>query len=167
MASYVVMIPPGGDPQGERTRFIRDGFAFIAFVLPVVWFLWHRLWLWAALYALLFIATGYASELAGPGWPVMVVSLCTSIFAALEGPALRVAKLRRLGWTEAAAFDAPDRATAEEMYFAAASIPGIEQKSETPEVTRRRSGHAYGPDQDAARPRPALPLGPVEWNGGR
>ncbi len=170
MTSYVVMIPPGGDPRGERTRFIRDGFAFIAFVLPVVWFLWNRLWLWAALYLLLFVATGYVAEEAGFGWPMTIASLCASIFAALEGPALRVAKLRRLGWTDAAAFEAPDHATAEEMYFATAGIFDIGQKAETsqtPEPVRRQSGHAFGPDQDATRPRPAVPLGPVEWNGGR
>jgi hypothetical protein len=167
MASYVVMIPPGGDPQGERTRFIRDGFAFIAFVLPVVWFLWHRLWLWAVLFGLLFVATGYASEELGFGWLVPLASLCASIFAAIEGPALRVSKLRRLGWTDVAAFDAPDHRTAEEMYFAAADTFQPFKTNETPEPVRRQSGREYGPDQDMARPRQVLPLGPVEWNGGR
>ena len=46
MASYVVMVPPAG--QGNRpdldAAFVRDGFAFLAFFLPVLWLLWHRLW---------------------------------------------------------------------------------------------------------------------------
>ena len=39
--------------------FIRDGFSFLAFLLPPLWLLWHRLWIEAALaLAALVLAAG-------------------------------------------------------------------------------------------------------------
>ena len=43
MASYVVMEPPEGGP--EQAILVRDGFALLAFIMPFLWFLWHRMWL--------------------------------------------------------------------------------------------------------------------------
>ena len=116
MATFLVLIPPGGKPKDEKARFIRDRFSWIAFLLPVLWLLWHRAWFAAALafavQALGLAVTGHpALSLAGAG-----ICLATRLLVALEGPSMIVAGLRRRGWTVDAAIAADDRETAEEIY---------------------------------------------------
>lgn len=100
MAVYVVMEPPGEAGQAERARLIRDGFAWLAFLVPPLWLLWHRLWIEALL---AFVALGLLSalgEMAGfglAGWSLM---LLVSVYVGLEGQALRVNALRRRGWRD-------------------------------------------------------------------
>ncbi|MER9868255.1 DUF2628 domain-containing protein, partial [Mesorhizobium sp. M0136] len=99
MAIYVVMEPPG---RGETvdTTFIRDGFAWLGFLVPPLWLAWHRLWVEAAL---AFVAMGLLSmlgerldlETAGS-----LLSFLVMLFVGLEGQGLRIAALRRRGWHE-------------------------------------------------------------------
>ena len=116
MASYIVM-EPASDRRGEAAVFIKDAFAPLAVVLPVLWFLWNRLWFEAAmaLFATLFL-TGAAAwvgapQLAGIG------SLLIGFFVALEGGALKIAAARRRGFEDAAIVDARSVAEAEERYY--------------------------------------------------
>ncbi|WP_421592090.1 DUF2628 domain-containing protein [Shinella sp. M27] len=117
MATFLFLIPPGAKSGDEKARIIRDRFSWIAFVLPVIWLLWHRAWLAAAL-AFAVQALGAAISdhpvfgLAGLG-----IYLATSLIVALEGPAMVVAGLERSGWTVDAVVSADDRATAEEIYY--------------------------------------------------
>ncbi len=94
MASYVVMVPPAG--QGSRPEFdaafVRDGFAFLAFFLPVLWLLWHRLWLEALAALVLTVGIAVAGNLAGfVGAPLL--SLLVSIYFGVEAGALRIVGL--------------------------------------------------------------------------
>ncbi|MER8836186.1 DUF2628 domain-containing protein, partial [Mesorhizobium sp. M0909] len=108
MAIYVVMEPPG---RGESvdTTFIRDGFAWLGFLVPPLWLAWHRLWVEAAL---AFVAMGLLSilgerldlETAGS-----LLSFLVMLFVGLEGQGLRIAALRRRGWHEWGGGDAPPR----------------------------------------------------------
>jgi len=116
MATFLVLTPPGGRPGDERARFVRDRFSWIAFLLPVLWLLWHRTWLAAALafavQALGLAVAGHpAVSLAGAG-----LCLATRLLVALEGPSMVVATLTRRGWTVDAVIAAGDRGTAEEIY---------------------------------------------------
>ena len=47
MASFVVMEPPL-DRATRDELIVRDGFHWLGFFLPLLWFLWHRLWIEAA-----------------------------------------------------------------------------------------------------------------------
>ncbi len=51
MASFLVLVPrmSNGERDDDGTVFIRDGFSVLAFILPLVWLLVHRLWFVAAL----------------------------------------------------------------------------------------------------------------------
>ena len=116
MASYVVM-EPAADRRGEAALFIKDAFAPLAVVLPVVWLLWNRLWFEAAmaLFATLFL-TGAAAwagmpQLAGIG------SILMGFYVALEGGALIIAAARRRGCEDAAIVDARSVTEAEERYY--------------------------------------------------
>ena len=51
MAVYVVMEPPGASRNDAASGavLVRDAFSVLAFLLPPLWLLWHRLWIEAAL----------------------------------------------------------------------------------------------------------------------
>ena len=107
MASFVVMEPPrsSGAEPGVEAVFVRDGFSVLALVAPVIWLLWHRLWLEAMLALAAAVAIATASAYAGLGPVAPAISLLVSLFVAFEGQAMRVARMRRLGWAEAAVIE--------------------------------------------------------------
>lgn len=48
MTVYTVLEPPpSGDDlrDAERVAFVRDGFSWLALLFPLLWLLWHRMWL--------------------------------------------------------------------------------------------------------------------------
>ena len=101
MASYVVMQPEGNaGADAEAAVFVRDGFAYIAFFLPMLWLLWHRLWMEAALALAATLALTALGNVSGFGMTAPLLSLLVSLYAGLEGAALRIAALRRRGWRE-------------------------------------------------------------------
>ncbi|MGD9481166.1 DUF2628 domain-containing protein [Shinella sp. G-2] len=117
MATFLVLIPPGAKSQDEDARIIRDRFSWIAFFLPYLWLLWHRAWLAAALvFAIEALGAAIIDHsvfgLAGLG-----LCFATNLLVALEGPTVIVADLKRRGWAVDAVISAPDRETAEEIYY--------------------------------------------------
>ena len=99
MASYIVMTDPN-DRAGENVRFVRDGITMSAFLLPLLWLLWKRLWLEAALLFAVFGLIGYGAHLAFGDYAQEVmplVSLALGLLCALEGPTRQVADLERKG----------------------------------------------------------------------
>ncbi len=120
MAIYVVMEPPAANAAeaAERAVLVRDGFAFLAFLVPPLWLLWHRLWIEAAFAFIASVGLTALGETAGFGFTGAALSLLVSIFVGLEGPALRVNALRRRGWREWGAVEASGMAEAEIRYLA-------------------------------------------------
>ena len=99
MARYLVM-NDRTVPRGDGVTFVRDGFRMFAFVLPLVWLLWHRLWLHAAL---AFAVMGLAAWSANVFMPLAfqgvtgLVNFAIGLAVALEGPAWLAADLERKG----------------------------------------------------------------------
>lgn len=133
MAIFVVMEPPAAsDAEAvERAVTVRDGFAFMAFLVPPLWLLWHRLWIEAALAFALSIALSALGEAAGFGFLGAALSLLVSLFVGLEGPALRFAALRRRGWREWGVVEAGNAAEAEIRYLAGDEKEGGESVAAT------------------------------------
>ena len=100
MAVYVVMEPPGEAGQAERAGLIRDGFSWLAFLLPPLWLLWQRLWIEALLAFVTLGLLSAISELAGFGLAGWSLTLLVSLYVGLEGQAMRVNALRRRGWRD-------------------------------------------------------------------
>ncbi|HET7412895.1 MAG TPA: DUF2628 domain-containing protein [Pararhizobium sp.] len=148
MASYVVLIPPGADAGDERAIVQRDGFLWLALIAPLLWFIWYRIWLWAALYLVIGFAVALVVERTGWGGTAIVLGIITSFWAALEAGGLRIAELRRRGWNIADVVVAPGRAEAEAIYFRNAAAlnastpaaPAIEARRPRP----RDDGPALG-----------------------
>jgi hypothetical protein len=115
MAVYVAMEPPGADR--ENAVFVRDGFTLPAFLVPVVWFLWHRMWIEAVLALALTLLLGSLDALGGLAAPL--ASLLVSLVIGLEAPTLRLWALRRRGWRERGVAEAENAADAEVRFFLA------------------------------------------------
>lgn len=150
MASYVVMEPKREGAKAIDAVFIRDGFAFFAFLLPFVWLLWHRLWIEAALALGAALLIGVLAEAGGYGPYASLLSLLVSIYVGLEGAALRIQALRRRGWRDAAVVEADSAAEAEIRYFAGlADDPEIDDRpvphgDRSPVATAAPTGPALG-----------------------
>lgn len=118
MASYIVLTDPNGR-SGADVRFVRDGFSIVAFLVPLVWLLWKRLWLEAALLFAAFGVTGYGAFLAfGDRAPEVMplVSMGFGLLCALEGPTRLVADLERRGLKTSQVIVASSRRMAEEIF---------------------------------------------------
>ncbi|WP_336744555.1 DUF2628 domain-containing protein [Aureimonas altamirensis] len=114
MTRFVVMDPPSRRPAGE-TVFVRDRFSWLALLFPFVWLLWNRLWLATIGFVSASAALAFAFRASGSGYTQFaILALCALV--ALEGPAWRLAKLRRLGYTEAAILNADSLDDAERIY---------------------------------------------------
>lgn len=121
MAIYVVMEPNQADLSRaqEKAVLIRDGFSCWAFVLPVIWLLVHRLWIEAlAALALMLAAGALATQLGSHPMMGAALSLLTQIAFGLEAANLRVAALRRRGWSLWGPVEAANRREAELRYAA-------------------------------------------------
>ena len=120
MASYVVMEPApaaGGDGNRERAVLVRDGFHLLAFLVPAVWLLWHRLWIEALVVVAVSMALSGVGSVAGLGNAAPFLSLLVSLYVGLEGAAMRLAALRRRGWRERGVVEADSAADAEIRYL--------------------------------------------------
>ncbi|MBR2692182.1 MAG: DUF2628 domain-containing protein [Aquamicrobium sp.] len=118
MASFIVMEPPsdGLGTRPEGTRLIRDGFSWLAFILPPFWLLWHRLWFAAVLAFIVLGALSFVGESQGLAVAGSLLTLLVSLVVGFEGAALRAAALRRAGWTEWGVVEAENLADAETRY---------------------------------------------------
>lgn len=152
MAVYVVMEPPGCGHDAD-TIFVRDGFAWLGFLLPPLWLLWHRLWIEAVL---AFVAISLLSAV-GESFGVMLAgSLLTflvMLYVGLEGQALRVSALARRGWRQWGVVVADDFQDADARYAVEAGAAEQEPLREPrlrPEPALAR----------AAQPGPAIGLVP-------
>ncbi len=143
MAAYVFLSPPARTVDGvEDTVAVRDGFAFLAFLVPVLWFAFHRMWLWAAGFLALGVVLAVAADRTGWQGSALLLGLLANIWAGLEAGTARVSHLKRNGWIEADVVVAPGRQAAEDIHFANAAARGD------------AAGAPSAPAWPAARPRP-------------
>lgn len=117
MASFVVMEPPVRDPA-EKAVLVRDGFHFFGFLVPFVWFAFHRMWREAVAALVAAIALSVAGAYAGLGGATGWLSLLVGIYVGLEGATLRIASLKRSDWNEWGVVEARNAADAEIRYLA-------------------------------------------------
>jgi hypothetical protein len=125
VASYVIFEPPG-PPSPVEAVFVRDGFHWLAFIVPVFWSLWYRLWLEAGLVFAAMVGLTALERIEGMQAIVPAVSLLFSLGLGFEAPALRMAALRRRGWREWGVVEANGGDEAAIRYLAevGAELPG-------------------------------------------
>ncbi|MGH6925114.1 MAG: DUF2628 domain-containing protein [Propylenella sp.] len=96
MRVYTVHAPPA-DPAPERFAFVKDGFSWPAFLVPVLWILWHRMWLTLIGYVIYALIVAWIGRLAGDGL-AMIVAIAGALVLGLEGNAIRRLSLENRGW---------------------------------------------------------------------
>jgi hypothetical protein len=119
MASYLVLTPElrNGHRDDDRTVFVRDGFAFLAFILPVPWLLVQRLWFEAGLVLAATIAISMVGSYTGHEDMAAIVTLLLSLLVGFEANSWRAARLERKGFEPQAVVAARNVADAEIVYF--------------------------------------------------
>jgi len=136
MAIYSVLEPPDtGDTRFEKAVVIKEGFSVIALIAPLLWFLWHRMWLEAL--AIFIVSAGLGALGMIPGLEVVpILGILVSVFAGLEARNLRAGSFRRHGWKDWGVVVASSHGEAELRYMTEALANRNEGRSAiTPVIT--------------------------------
>ncbi|MEK9970210.1 MAG: DUF2628 domain-containing protein [Ferrovibrio sp.] len=105
----------GGDAD---VLAIASGFRWLAAILPMLWLLWHRLWLGLALYVLFSILLGIAFALGDIAEPAATaIGLAVSLLIGFGAADYRRWTLERRGWRLTAVLRADSARGAEELYI--------------------------------------------------
>jgi hypothetical protein len=114
---------PSDAPHIDRARqivAIKEGIAWWALPVPLLWLLWHRLWWALALYVFAAIAVAVVTHLLPLGAAaVFFIGALFNVAVALIGNDLRRAALARKGFAEVAAIRAGSLRHAECIFFEA------------------------------------------------
>lgn len=120
MAVYSAYVPQQaapGTPEGiDRAVLVRDGFHWLAFLFPVLWLLFNRLWLAFAAYVAVAVALGALGQAGLPEPAVVVAGLLTMLFVGITAADLKGWGLERRGFRLADLVSASDGAEAETRF---------------------------------------------------
>jgi len=133
--------------RAERLAFVKEGFSWPAFFVPILWLLYYRMWIEFVLLAVIYIALqlafgGAAQGQALAGW----AGLAIAVLFAFEANDLRAASLERRGYRLAGVASGRDRTEAERSFFTA-WLPQQAKAARSPEPTAepRRQAEAGPP----------------------
>lgn len=150
MARYVVFEPPAGN-RDPLPVFVRDGFTLCALIAPPLWLAWHRLWVEALVCLAVLLGVNVLAANGSVGSAFAFLSTLVGFYVGLEGPVLRMAGLRRRGFSEMAAIEAANIEEAELRY----AEEGVLANTPPPEP---RPTPSLAAPPVAFRPGPALGL---------
>tara|TARA_B100000686_G_scaffold348765_1_gene440607 strand:+ start:850 stop:1251 length:402 start_codon:yes stop_codon:yes gene_type:complete len=113
------------DTVDHPVTLVREGFSWFALGLPLIWALWHRLWLVALAMAIVVVAFNAVVVLFELGAPcVSIVGGGLLLWIGFEANDLRRWLLRRNGWYDSGVVSGRDRDEAEWRYHdARRSVP--------------------------------------------
>jgi hypothetical protein len=135
--------PANAGERADRTIFVKDGFSWPGFLVPLPWLLFQRLWLGTLIYGLLAGAAGFAGTLPPlAGSAGLLLALAANLYAGLEGNDLRRRKLAKSGYTQAGSVLARDRTEAELAFFTERGAPDAAPAPQRPRAGA--AGHAGG-----------------------
>ena len=121
---YEPSSPPSGEGDAEaqvradRVAFVKEGIAWLALFVPILWLIYYRMWLELLAFLVLFLSLPMllGSDPSGKeigGW----VSLGLTVLFAFEANDLRAWALRRRGFSFAGTASGRDRVEAETRFF--------------------------------------------------
>lgn len=122
-STFTIHLPkdalPGDARALERAEFVRDGFSWGAFLVPALWFLWHRHWVVAILALAGTVGFSFGlTALRVPGGAIVVIELLVHVLLGLEGASIRRLAYRLRGRPTTGIVIAADEAEAETKGFA-------------------------------------------------
>ena len=137
---YTVHAPPGPDAP-ERFAFIKDGISWPALFVPILWILWHRLWLTLAGAVIFVLLIAWAARL-GNGQIATILAIIGAVLFALEANNIRRLSLARRGWRDVGSSFGKTMEEAEIAFFAGWNRPASPAGRQAPPETVPRSGHS-------------------------
>lgn len=126
MTVYTVLEPPpSGDDlrDAERVAFVRDGFSWLALLFPLLWLLWHRMWLVLVLWIAVVVILQWGASLIGEPAPLITAVVIAAVMG-FEANNLRRWTLERRGWRFAGVVAGTDRSECERRFFAGYDLGG-------------------------------------------
>ena len=127
MALFSVYLPHAEDgPRSyrlENARFVRDGFSWGAFFVPVIWLVWHRTWRWVLLvmaFELALMVLG--ARLGLTPATLALLSLLQMLFVGLEARKWYGLALERRGFELADIVQAGSLEDAERRFYERVSV---------------------------------------------
>ncbi len=107
MRLYSVHAPPDEPIAPEEFLFVKEGFSWPALLVPILWILWHRMWL-TLVYTIVFVlVVAWTDRLAGDNLAAAVAILGGLLFA-FEANNLRRLSLESRGFREVGGHARPD-----------------------------------------------------------
>lgn len=117
MRFYTIHERPAKD-GGSDLIAVPGGFSWFAAILPLVWFLWHKLWLGLLAYFILGTLLGMLLEFAGIAEPAgMVIAVAVSFLIGAMAGDYRRWTYARHGWIERGVVLADSAWDAEQRYI--------------------------------------------------
>ena len=122
-STFTIHLPkdalPGDERALERAEFVRDGFSWGAFLVPALWFLWHRHWLLAILALIGTVGLSFGLAAARlPSGAIVAIEVLVHLFLGLEGSSIRRLAYRMRRRPTTGVVIAADEAEAETKSFA-------------------------------------------------
>jgi hypothetical protein len=121
---YAVYEPPKEAPdlieRAEKLAFVKEGFSWPAFFVPLLWLLYYRMWIEFALLLAVYLVLPFlfGTEPAGQALAAWA-SLAIGVVFAFEANDLRTASLARRGYRLQGVASGRDRTEAERAFFTA------------------------------------------------
>lgn len=115
MASFVILRHSDASTHSglENTVFVRDAFSAAALIMPLIWLLWNRLWVHAALVAFAFVLLFAMVQNIDFALFSYFMGLILALFVAAEGPVWRIKALMHDGYVQSGVIDANNHNEAE------------------------------------------------------
>jgi hypothetical protein len=123
MTIYTVHLPrdattPGSAEGLDRAVLVKDGFQWLALVLPIPWLLYKRAWRVLLAYVVMLVVVVVGGRFAGLSELVVaVVELLLTLFLALHAGNVASAALRRRGFPTVGVVSAHSEEEAERRFF--------------------------------------------------
>ena len=146
MALFSVYLPnaqTGARPDRlEHARFVRDGFSWMAFFVPIIWLLVHRVWRWLLVILAFDVAlVVLGGRLGLPPATLTLAGLLEMLFVGLEARHWHGLALERRGYHLADIVQADTLEDAEYRFFE--RLPA-EPPAPTATVMTRPTSRSYG-----------------------
>lgn len=118
MRIYTVHENPAAPAEEQRIVFVKEGFNWPALFVPVLWMLYHRLWIVLGGFVLALVALSGLAQLAGLSEDgVAICSVVLQLLVAFEANDLRRWTLERGGYRQIAVVGGPRLDEAERVFF--------------------------------------------------
>jgi len=148
MRVYSVHAPPEEPVAPEKFLFVKDGFSWPALFVPVLWILWHRMWLTLVYFIVFVLVVAWIGRLGGDNL-AMTVAILGGILFALEANNIRRLSLQHRGFTEVGGASGRNYDEAETRFFTewAKAPEAVPQRETIPRAAYSPEAREQGADE--------------------